>query len=75
MFGIFKCGHTCHILKNIIYLFMKDTQREKQRRRQKEKQASGREPDVGLHPKTADHALSQGQVLIRWATQTSLCHV
>ena len=32
---------------------MKDTQREKQRRRQREKQAPGREPDVGLDPETA----------------------
>ena len=50
-------------IKDFIYLFMKDTQRERQRRRQREKQASGRKPDAGLHPETADHALRQGQVL------------
>ena len=42
---------------------MKDTEIEKQRHRQREKQAPGREPDVGLDPKTTDHTLSQGQVL------------
>ena len=33
------------------YLFMKDTHRERQRHRQREKQASCREPDVGLDPR------------------------
>ena len=42
---------------------MKDTDREKQRRRQREKHAPGREPDVGLDSQTANHALIQGQVL------------
>ena len=32
---------------------MKDTERERQRCRQREKQAPGREPGMGLHPKTA----------------------
>ena len=36
---------------------MKDTERKG------EKQAPGREHDVGLDPETADHALSPGQVL------------
>ena len=31
---------------------MRDTQRESQRHRQKEKQAPLREPDVGLDPRT-----------------------
>ena len=31
---------------------MKDTQRERQRCRQREKQAPGREPNVGLDPRT-----------------------
>ena len=31
---------------------MKDTHREKQRHRQREKQAPAREPDVGLDPET-----------------------
>ena len=37
-------------LKDIIYLFMRD--RERQRHRQREKQAPHREPDVGLDPRT-----------------------
>ena len=40
------------VLKDFINLFMKDTQRERQRHRQREKQASCREPDVGLDPRT-----------------------
>ena len=47
---------------------MKDMERERQRCRQREKQAPGRKPNVGLDPKTTDLALSQGQVLNRWAT-------
>ena len=31
---------------------MRDTERERQRHRQREKQASCREPDVGLDPRT-----------------------
>ena len=42
---------------------MKDTKRERQRCRQREKQAPGREANVGLDSKTANHALSQGQAL------------
>ena len=39
-------------LKDFIYLFMRDTQRERegQRCRQREKQAPCREPHVGLNP-------------------------
>ena len=33
-------------------MFIRDTERERQRYRQREKQASRREPDVGLHPGT-----------------------
>ena len=36
--------------EDFIYLFMRDTHRERQRHRQREKQASCREPDVGLDP-------------------------
>ena len=46
---------TCFIiifLKDFIYLFMRDTERESQRHRQREKQAPCREPDVGLEPTT-----------------------
>ena len=31
---------------------MRDTHRERQRHRQREKQAPCREPDVGLHPRS-----------------------
>ena len=36
----------------IIYLFMRDTQRERERHRQREKQAACWEPDAGLDPGT-----------------------
>ena len=39
--------------KYFIYLFMRDTHREKQRHRRRQKQASCREPDVGLDPRTS----------------------
>ena len=39
-----------YILKDFIYLFVRDTHREKQRQRQREKQAPCREPDLGLDP-------------------------
>ena len=35
-----------------MYLFTRDTAREKQRHRQGEKQAPHREPDVGFDPQT-----------------------
>ena len=54
---------------------MKGTERERQGHRQREKQAPGREPDVGLDRETADHALSQQQVLNCWATQASLYYI
>ena len=40
------------IFKIFIYLFMRDTEREGQRHRQREKQAPCRVPDVGLSPGT-----------------------
>ena len=43
---------TSFFKKDFIYLFMRDTEREKQRHRQREKQAPCREPDVGLDPGT-----------------------
>ena len=43
--------------KRFIYLFMRDTQGEKQRHRQREKKALRREPDVGLDPGSWDQAL------------------
>ena len=44
------------LFKDFIYLFMRDT--EKQRHRQREKQAPRREPHAGIDPQTRDHALS-----------------
>ena len=38
--------------KDFIYLFMRDTQKEKQRHRQREKQAPCGDPHVGLDPGT-----------------------
>ena len=58
------------VLKDFIYLFTKD--RERQRHSQREKQAPCREPDAGLDPGTWDHALSQRQMLNHWAIQASL---
>ena len=40
------------IFKDFIYLFMRDTELERQRHRQREKQAPYREPDVGFDPGT-----------------------
>ena len=49
------------LFKKIFYLFMRDTQREVERYRQREKQAGSREPVVGLDPKTWYHTHSQRQ--------------
>ena len=43
-FSFFKTDFT--------YLFRRDTERERQRHRQREKQASCREPDMGLDPRS-----------------------
>ena len=49
----FKCQYKFGtFLKYFIYLFMRDTEGERQRLRQKEKQASCGEPHVGLDPRT-----------------------
>ena len=52
-----------------MYLFMRDTHREReregQRHRQREKQAPCGEPDPGLDPRTRGHALSGGWMLNR----------
>ena len=39
-----------YFLKDVIYLFTRDTERERQRHRQREKQAPCMVPDVGLNP-------------------------
>ena len=70
-------GGTHFLWSFIIYLFLKilfiyswETHREAET--QREKQAPRREPDVGLDPGPWDHALSQRQMLNRWATEASL---
>ena len=52
-------------IKDCIYLFMEDTHRERQRYRQREKQAPCREPDAELGPGLQDHTLGRRQVLNR----------
>ena len=42
---------------------MRDTKQERQRHRQREKQALCREPDVGLDLGLQDHALGRRQAL------------
>ena len=44
---------------------MRDTHRERQRYKQREKQVPHKEPDVELDPGSWDHALSQRQTLNR----------
>ena len=39
-------------LKDFIYLFMRDTEWDRQKHRQGEKQVPCRKPDMGLHPRT-----------------------
>ena len=41
-----------YIFKDLIYLFMRDPERERQRYKQRDNQAACREPDVGLDPRT-----------------------
>ena len=59
--AVFKCGHPKDLkkifFKDFIYLFMRDTEKER------EKQAPCREADVGLDPGLQDHALNQSQTL------------
>ena len=50
---------------------MRDTQRERQKHRQREKQAPCKEPDVGLDPGSWNHALGQRQMLNHWPSQVS----
>ena len=46
-------GYYCQLFffKDFIYLLMRDTHRERQRHRQRGKQAPCGEPDVGLDPR------------------------
>ena len=47
---------------------MRDTEREKQRHRQREKQAPCREPNVGLNPGTPESCPGPKAALNSWAT-------
>ena len=56
----------------ILFVYSWETHREKQRRRQREKQAPCWESNEGLDARTRDHALGQRQMLNHWAPQASL---
>ena len=58
-------------LKDFIYLFMRDTEKERLRHRQREKQAPCREPDVGLNPGTPGSCPGPKAGAHHWATQGS----
>ena len=52
-FSYVSCNFkVCFISKDVMYLFMRDTERERQRHRQREKQAPCRKPNVELDPGT-----------------------
>ena len=65
----------CFILSNfflkILFIYSWETHRERQRHRQKEKQAPCREPDAGFVPRTPGYTLSWRQTLNHWVTQAS----
>ena len=52
---------TVYFFSKILFIYSWETHRERQRHRQKEKQAPCREPDVGLDPGSRDHALGWRQ--------------
>ena len=63
----FPSGSTLTFLllkKKIIYLFMRDREREAETQAEGEAAPCG-EPDVGLDPRSQDHALSRRQMLNR----------
>ena len=53
------------------FIYSWETQREKQRHREREKQAPCRKPDVGLDPRTPRSCPEPKAELKRWATQVS----
>ena len=61
-----------YFLKDFIYLFMRDTERESQRHRQREKQAPCREPNVGLNPRSPGSGPGLKVALNCWATRAAL---
>ena len=63
-----KLGVLFFIFKDFIYVFMRDTQSERQRHRQREKQAPCREPDMGLYPGLQDQDPELQAALNHWAT-------
>ena len=63
-------------LKNILFIYSWETQREMQRHRQREKQAPCREPDVGLDPRTPGsrpESKEDAQSLSHAGAPTSFC--
>ena len=57
--------------KDFIYLFMRNTERERQRHRQREKWAPCREPNMGLDSRTPGSHPGQKVALNHWATQAA----
>ena len=57
LFGSFLISLSFIFFKDFIYVFMRDT--ERQRYRQRENEVPFEEPDVGLDPRVQYHALSQ----------------
>ena len=58
--AVFRFVHSfisLSFFKKRFYLFMRDTERERQRHSQREKQAPCGEPHAGLDPQTLDQAL------------------
>ena len=51
---------------------MTDTERKRQRHRQREKQAPCREPNMGLNPRSPGSHLGLKAVLNHWATGAAL---
>ena len=58
-------------LRFYLFIYERHRERERQRHKQREKQTLCMKPDVDLVPVLQDHALSQRQMLNRWATQAS----
>ena len=59
--------------KKILFIYSQETHRERQRHKQREKQAPCGKSDAGLNPRTWGHALTRRQTLNHWSTQVPLC--
>ena len=64
-------GDSILFFLKILFIYPWETHKERQRHRQREKQAPCKEPNAGLNPRPRDHSLSQRQMLNHWATQAS----